>query len=135
VGNCNSLAKTDCVTCVNSFHVAKGIEVIFQATRSDGAQHTSQPFIWLAGDGTSEFEASFTPKAQGNDWWIEVDVEANQALAGVDARIDSGTWKALEKKSWGSWAKSLHAPDGSEVQFRATSTGGTSVTSETYIWP
>ncbi len=52
----------------------------------------------------------------------------------VDVRIDGGSWKQLSKTSWGTWAKSLNAPEGSAVEFRATSPEGERVRSEVFSW-
>ena len=47
---------------------------------------------------------------------------------------DGGSWRPLELKSWGDWAKSYHAPAGSVVEFRARS--GTEYDhSGKYRWP
>jgi len=86
------------------------------------------------GTGSGAFSAKFTPKAVGNDWWVEVDVQADQPLAKVDAKVGSGAWTALTHESWGSWAKSMAAPNGSLVTFRATSTTGATATSAATTW-
>ena len=83
---------------------------------------------------SSGFEATFK-NVRGNVWWVEADVFANEWLAGVDARVGSGPWVPLTKQSWGSWAKSMSAPEGSVVQFRARSLDGDVATSATYTWP
>ncbi|HET6399571.1 MAG TPA: hypothetical protein VFH47_08475, partial [Candidatus Thermoplasmatota archaeon] len=80
------------------------------------------------------FDASFRPKA-GNAWWVEVFVDADRPLAGVDARADGGAWVPLEKRSWGAWARSFHVPDGSIVEFRARAADGSTDVSERYRWP
>lgn len=80
------------------------------------------------------FSATFS-NARGNDWWIETDVTANQALAGVDARIDAGAWLTLTRTSWGSWARSSFVEDNHLVQFRARNATGAEVLSVRYSWP
>ncbi|HVM44828.1 MAG TPA: VCBS repeat-containing protein [Candidatus Thermoplasmatota archaeon] len=82
---------------------------------------------------SGEFDATFSSPG-GNEWWVEITVRANQPLARVDASIDGGSWRPLELKSWGDWAASYHAPDGSIVRFRATSTGGATDLSGCYRW-
>ncbi|HLE97535.1 MAG TPA: carbohydrate-binding domain-containing protein [Candidatus Thermoplasmatota archaeon] len=83
----------------------------------------------------SPFDATFR-NVRGNAWWVEADVSAvGGVLAGVDARVGTGAWVALTKTSWGSWAKSLPAPAGSTVQFRARATDGSADVSEPYPWP
>ena len=83
----------------------------------------------------SSFSASFTPSKNGNDWWVETYVTANEPLAGVDARVNGGAWIGLTHESWGSWAKSINAPAGSTVEFRARDAAGDAVVSQAYIWP
>ncbi len=131
-GSWVALDKQDWGSWAKSFHVEAGSQVEFRATSQDGDQDTSETFTWLS-DGSS-FSASFEPRAQGNDWWVEVLVSANKPVAGVDGQVNGGTWTALDKTDWGTWAKSIHAPDGSSVQFRAHDTDGNTVTSQTYTW-
>jgi hypothetical protein len=133
-GACTALAKQSWGNWAKSFHVPAGSQVVFKATSTGGAVATSPAFAWL-GASTGAFTASFTPKAVGNDWWVEADVGANQALARVEAKVNSGAWTTLTKQSWGSWAKSINAPNGSTVTFRATGTSGSVVTSQGYAWP
>lgn len=88
-----------------------------------------------AAPAPSSFRATFAPQP-GNDWWVNVHVDANQALASVTASVDGGAPVALSKTSWGSWAKSFHVPSGSTVKFRAVSTSGAAVESPAaYVWP
>ena len=133
-GACTALAKQSWGSWAKSFHVPAGSQVVFKATSTGGAVASSQPVSWLGASGGA-FTANFTPKAVGNDWWVEVDVGANQALQRVEAKVNGGAWTPLTKQSWGSWAKSLNAPNGSTVTFRAVSTSGAMVTSQTYAWP
>lgn len=78
--------------------------------------------------------ATFQPTAGVNEWWVEAKVTSNQALAGVDARVNGQAWTALAPTSWGTWAKSMHAAPGDKVQFRATSTSGATVLSGEFPW-
>jgi hypothetical protein len=104
----------------------------------------SGQYRWPSGDSVGEgeeppppsgdFDATFGTSG-GNEWWVEVHVDGNEPLATVHARDDGGAWIALEKKSWGAWAKSFHVADGSLVDFRATSTDGDTDISGTYRWP
>lgn len=134
-----------------SFHIEPGHDVRFRAMDS-GTWHESCWFthpggVTPDGDGTctgpepddgdpppTGFDASFSTPG-GNAWWVEVYVETNEPLAGVDARDDGGAWVALEKKDWGAWAKSFHVEDGSLVDFRATSSDGDVDISGQYRWP
>jgi hypothetical protein len=120
-----------------SFRIEPGHDVRFRAL-VDGAWAESCWFTHpggrtptggeTCGAGTAPppadgFDARFSPRP-GNAWWVEVFVEADRPLAGVDARANGGAWVALEKRSWGAWAKSFHVPDGSIVEFRARATDG-----------
>jgi hypothetical protein len=93
---------------------------------------------WLAGvraaSATGGLGATFQPKAQGNDWWVEVKVTAWQPLERVDARVDGGWWVQLAKQDWGAYAKSFYVHDGAGVQFRAVGWDGSTATSGTYTW-
>lgn len=87
------------------------------------------------GGGGSGFAATFT-NARGNNWWVESDVSVTGGtLAGVDARVNGGNWIPLDKKSWGSWAKSFQVLSGSTVEFRARASDGQTATSSNYTWP
>ena len=93
---------------------------------ADGSQPPPPP---------SGFDATFS-NVRGNEWWVETNVATTGGtLAGVDARVNGGAWTALAPTSWGSWAKSLHAPSGSTVEFRARATDGATDTSAAYTWP
>jgi hypothetical protein len=81
------------------------------------------------------FTATFSG-VKGNEWWVQTNVVANQALAGVDARVNCGTtWQPLAKQSWGGYAASFHVPAGSKVDLRARSTSGSQAVSGGYLWP
>ncbi|HUR24748.1 MAG TPA: hypothetical protein VM327_01890 [Candidatus Thermoplasmatota archaeon] len=83
----------------------------------------------------SPLTATFTPKSVGNDWWVETAVSASKPIAKVEAKVGSGAWVVLPKTDWGTYAKSLNAPNGSLVTFRATDTTGGVATSKAYTWP
>jgi PKD repeat protein len=121
-----------------SAHVAKGSKVVFRATAPDGRMASSPTLTWLGASSstttTPAFTASFTPKSVGNDWWVEAAVTGNQPIAKVEAKVGSGAWTALSLQDWGSWAKSLNAPNGSPVTFRATSSTGATATSSPVTW-
>ena len=131
-----------------SFRIESGHQVRFRANVG-GAWHESCWFTHPAGaaqcDGTtspppppppppSGLEASFTPRG-GGEWWIQVKVTASERLVAVDTSVNGGSWRPLELKSWGDWAKSYHAPSGSTVAFRATGASGATATSGAYAWP
>ena len=82
----------------------------------------------------TSFSATFAPKAIGNDYWIETAVSSSAAIAKVEVRLNGGSWVTLPKASWGNYADDLHAPNGTQVTFRATSTSGATATSAAYTW-
>lgn len=106
--------------------------VTFVAAACSGGTPTAPPPATNTTPGT--LTATFTPR-NGNEWWIQVHVAASQPLAAVDARVAGGAWLPLKLQTWGDWAGSYHAPPGSKVEFRATSTTGTQATSGAYTWP
>lgn len=129
-----------------SFHVEPGHLVTYRATLTDGRSLTSCDYVHPGGTcstGSSSpppptsttFAATFK-NVRGNTWWIETDVTVSGGtLAGVDGRVNGGSWIALTKQSWGSWAKSINAPTGSHVEFRARATDGATAISSSYAWP
>jgi hypothetical protein len=145
-----------------SFNVPKGSRVDFRATSSTGAQDTSDVVCWMStscGITTTPtttatttvasttvppttttatptaFDANFFPKAVGNDWWVEVDVVASgHTISKVEAQVNGGTWRLLDKQSWGSWAKSFNVPNGSNIVFRATDSAGAQDLSSPVVW-
>lgn len=137
-GAWTSLSSTSWGTWAKSFFVAKCSAVQFRATSTSTAQHLSQTFTWLndgsCGTQPTTFTATFRPEAIGNDWWVQTSVTANKPVATVSASINGGAWIPLSKQDWGSWAKSIHAPDGSQVRFQATDGAGGTVTSGTTVW-
>lgn len=80
------------------------------------------------------FTASFQPSPNVNEWWVEVHVTSSSAPAKVAARVDGGAWTELPKTAWGSHAKSVHAPAGSQVTFQAADGHGQTATSEPFTW-
>jgi predicted phosphodiesterase len=130
-----------------SYHVEPGHLVQHRAVLTNGSIVTS---CWYTHPGATctttapapaptpapgTFAATFK-NVRGNAWWVESDVAVSGGtLAGVDARVNGGAWIALAKTSWGSWAKSIAAPSGSHVEFRARATDGQAATSASYAWP
>lgn len=130
-----------------SFRIEPGNQVRFRASYPNGTTVESCWFTHPAGASqcgatpppppasNSSFGATFK-NVRGNEWWIETDVTvAGGTLAGVDARVTGGSWIALAKQSYGSWAKSIYAPSGANVEFRARATDGATDTSAGYRWP
>ena len=150
-GQWTPLAKKSWGNWAASFRIEPGHQVMFRADKGNGQWLESCWFthpqgVTPTGGSTCEgrlgtepdpdpstFDATFS-NARGNEWWVEVDVAANEPLAKVEAKVNDGAYVMLEKKSWGSWAKSVHAPAGSMVTFRATSADGDTDTAS-YRWP
>jgi|GEM_PF-3274286 len=83
----------------------------------------------------TQFTATYRLGTGVNEWWVEVFVDnPSQPLSDVHARVNNGNWTALTLRDWGAWAKSMNAPRGSLVQFRATSVLGAQNFSQTYAW-
>ncbi len=140
-GSWASMSQTDWGSWATSVHAPSGSVVQFQATSSDGAQAQSSCYAWTdasetscPGEGESGFDASFV-NVRGNEWWVETEVESDQSVASVEARGDGGSWVALESTDWGSWALSTSVSEGTVVEFRAISGDGSTVISESYVWP
>lgn len=104
------------------------------ATGSSATTSTSGSATATSSAATTAFTASFAPRAVGNDWWVEAKVTASKPIAKVEAKVNSGAWTALPATSWGTHAKSLHAPNGSVVTFRAFDAAGASATSAPVTW-
>ncbi|MHB1260265.1 MAG: hypothetical protein ACYC2H_00975 [Thermoplasmatota archaeon] len=106
----------------------KGVKAVRAGTATTTAPSSTST------SATATFTATFTPKAVGNDWWIETAVGSSSSISKVEARLDGGVWKPLPKQSWGTYADDLHAPGGTKVQFRATSWSGATALSGVYTW-
>lgn len=128
-----------------SVHVPDGHPVKFRAHWAGGAMQSSCWFSHPAGAEScggqgpptpSSFDATFT-LVTGNEWWVQTQVTPNagHAVDHVEVRF-GGDWKPLPKASWGQrdHAASYHIPDGTLVQFQATSTGGQTDQSGCYRW-
>ncbi len=133
-GAWTALRATSWGTWATSTYAPQGSMVDFKATDAHGQTVTSETFQWLGPKPVPTFDAAFQPKAVGNDWWIEARIQTRESVTGVQASINGGDWIDLPATKWGSYAKSLHAPNGSEVQFRATNTNGALATSDVIIW-
>lgn len=86
------------------------------------------------GGSTGSFTASFL-SPRGNNWWVECDVASALTIARVDARINAGAWTQLPRTSWGSYASSISVANNAVVEFRATSSSGSTALSGRYSWP
>ncbi len=79
------------------------------------------------------FDATFTVPGNVNQYWVEVRVQSHSGISKVEASHNGGAFTTLPATSWGSHAKSFYAPAGSMV-FKATSTTGATVTSDSMSW-
>lgn len=125
-----------------SIRVLGGQSVTFRATSTSGATFASDgasgiasaPAPTSATTTAAGLDATFKPR-NGNEWWIQVEVDSPKALRTVETRVNGGAWQLLKLQSWGDHAASYRAPSGSKVEFRATATDGTSDISAAYTWP
>lgn len=80
------------------------------------------------------FDVTYS-NVKGNEWWAQatVSVVDGGTLATVEVRRGEEPWRPLSDKGW-AWAGSHHFPQGSVVQFRATSTEGETDLSSCYLW-
>lgn len=83
---------------------------------------------------STAFSASFAPRSVGNDWWVEAKVTANKPIAKVEGKVGSGAWTALPATDWGTYAKSVNAPNGSTISFRAVDASGAIATGPSVVW-
>jgi hypothetical protein len=113
-----------------------GLEAYVSAFRFDTCcpSHNVYKFTPAGSPPPPRFDATFT-KVTGNEWWIQANVAATGGtLSKVEVRLNGGEWKPLPKQSWGGWAASYHAPQGTIVQMRASSTTGATDLSDCYRW-
>lgn len=118
-----------------------GSIVTLKATYADGTS-ASASYRWpgavpvtpsAAAPATSaSFTASFWD-IKGNEWWVQTQASGSTPIASVSVRVDGGAWVPVTKHSWG-YGVSVHAPPGSQVQFRATATDGASALSAVKTW-
>ncbi|MEA3189612.1 MAG: hypothetical protein QOD77_194 [Thermoplasmata archaeon] len=126
-----------------SFQIPSGSKIDFRATSSTGATDLSGGYTWPSATPTTGcggttpppgFGATFT-NARGNQYWTEVDVSANQPIAGVEMRVEHQDWIPMGKTSWGSWAVNGGGGIGGMIEFRARATDGQHDTSYlAYLW-
>jgi expansin (peptidoglycan-binding protein) len=141
-GDWQPLEKQDWGHWALGTHVRDGATVQFRATSPEGPTTHSDTYTWgdpqqAVDNGDEPYPVEFSPAAQGNDWWIEVAVEAHPDPIEVEARVDGGEWFDLEKQDWDHWALGKHVEDGSTVEFRAIShpdDGHHHTYSQEYIW-
>ncbi|MFZ9889554.1 MAG: S8 family serine peptidase, partial [Myxococcota bacterium] len=77
---------------------------------------------------------SFTG-VQGNAWWLQVQVVGAGTPMSVEASVDGGVWRWMERADWGGYVASFFVPDGALVTFRATDSQGAVALSMPYRWP
>jgi hypothetical protein len=126
------------------FYIPPGARVQFRAWVVEGASGTGalvESCHFTHPDGIEQCNSTFMAKftlVTGNEWWVQTQVtpDSSHTVQAVDARIDQGPWKPLQRQSWGvrAWAASYAIPDGSVVQFRATANTGATAQSSCYQW-
>lgn len=77
---------------------------------------------------------SFTG-VQGNAWWLQVQIVGPEIPTSVEASVDGGVWRWMERADWGGYVASFFVPDGALVTFRATDAQGAVALSMPYRWP
>lgn len=127
-------------TYVSGIHIPPGTPVQF-AAHLDG--FTAQSCFYSHPAGVERCDINMPPATanfrapSGNEWWQQVFVDSNRDIIAVEAMIDGGPTGGgyLEKRSWGAWAGSFHAPRGSVVQFLAMTDTNEAFSSACYSWP
>jgi hypothetical protein len=136
-GVVHALAKTSWGTWAASFHAVRGTMMAFTAANAQGQAAASEPMAWLgpapAPAPAGPFAPTFTPKGMGNAWWVEVTVSASEPVAKVTATVGATAYD-LPRTDWGTWARSVNAPKGTQVVFTAVSGQGATATSVVYAW-
>ena len=129
-----------------SYHIPQGTIVQLRATATDGQTDLSSCRQWVPPSGQdaaivacpgatpTPFDATFTG-VKGNEWWVQVNVAGNQPIHEVAFRVDCRPyWEPLVKQDWGGWARSMHIPAGSKVDFQARTATYASDVSGGYTW-
>ncbi|MFZ9889127.1 MAG: hypothetical protein ACO3JL_16645 [Myxococcota bacterium] len=145
-GTTRSLRPTDWGSWAESFYVAEGTHLSFQA-RTRGGMTTSSPWLeWPSGQPISAVAASSPEgvtlslperfvRTRGNDWWVETELETAELIVSVEAMIAGGTRVSMTKTPWNSHAASHYVSPGSAVQFLAVTSTGERWLSALYRWP
>ena len=127
------LIKQDAGTWARALSAPSGSAVKFRAFNAANEYATSATYTWTA-QASPTLSATFTPQAVGNNDWVEVQVTSSSTITKAYASINGGPWYLLVKQEWGTWGRSLSAPDGSTVKFRAFNAANEYATSSTYTW-
>ena len=116
--------------------VSSGDLMRFVARRStDGATAGSNNFAWLNAAPTTDpgWICAFAIGAGAST--SRVEVIASPSATAVEVKVNSGAFTALTKDPvTGVWAKSMSAPAGAKVVFRATNASGARAYSTFYNW-
>ncbi len=137
-----------------SYRAVQGTTIQFRATAVDASTDLSECYRWIPASNTDAtkvtcgtavpppppppppgtFDATFSG-VRGNEWWEQTSVAATGGtLAKVDVRLNDGAWQPLTKQSWGGYAASYRAVQGTTVQLRATAVDASTDLSECYRW-
>ncbi len=90
--------------------------------------------LLLPDGGSASFTAQFL-SPRGDERRIDLEVRANEPLAGVDVRISSAGWRGLKESVPGTWGEDVFIPAGSIVEFRARGSRGGDAISDPLHWP
>ena len=125
-------------TYVAGIHVPPGKPVQFMASFPD---HEVQSCFYTHPGGVERCDITMPPPSasfrapSGNEWWQQVYVDSNREIIAVEAMISTTGGGYLDKRSWGAWAGSFHAPPGSVVRFLAAASTNDYFQSACYRWP
>lgn len=108
-----------------------GSVVELRATYANGGVE-KQSYAWTDATPVERLDAQFLDIV-AKDWWTQVEVRSGTPLKAVHVRVDDGAWVALQKQTWGDWARSVETASGSTLRFRATSTTGAVAVSDAYV--
>lgn len=136
-GTCQPLQLKSWGDWAAGMKVASNARVTYTATSAYGDKVTSAAYSGSSSKlapTVTPMTATFTPH-DGNNYWVQTKVASNKAIAAVCASVDGGSCRALELKSWGSWAASFYVRTGAKVVFTATATTGEKISSPAYAWP
>lgn len=117
---------------VNKTYASNGVRTVTLTTVDNGGSSRSTT---REVNATVPITVTWRHSA-GNEWWIQTRVTSSDGSvpSAVCVSINGGACRPLTLKSWGAWAASYHAPEGTRVTFTATFAAG-SVTSGVYAWP
>lgn len=109
----------------------------YRAVASDG--HTlceDTAYFWPPAGFPDRYNTGETiqfTNVQGTTGWVQTNLYSSKPVVAVEAQVNGGAWKALQKQSWCDWATAMDAPAGTVV-LRGYFPDLTSWTSEPFSW-